>query len=306
MKRGNDMCRKVILDTDPGIDDTLAIAVALASSELDVIAISTVYGNVSLAHTSENARLICDILEKDVPIYSGASKPLVKIKPDASAIHGSDGLGNLRDKYRNQVESLNTVTEGLYNTYNLIKNSTEKITIIAVGPLTNIATLLLFDPSIKDNIEEIQIMGGGINRGNVNELSEFNFFSDAEAVEIVLNSGIKSYIATLNCTEEVYITPSELALLPETNLKQKLIKEAVGFYASEDRNLHDVCSVLMVTHPHLFETKEVSMQVIKSNDKTDGLTYLSNTLDNNTNMMSTVKREEIIKYLIEVISNEYA
>lgn len=300
------MKRKVIIDTDPGIDDTLAIALALASKELDVLAVSTVYGNVSLEHTTKNAELISDIFDSKVPIYSGASKPLVKVKADASDIHGFDGLGNLRAKYREGIAENAKAVEGLFNIYNIIKNSEEKVTIIAVGPLTNIATLLLFDESIKDNIEEIQVMGGGVNDGNTTEVSEFNFYSDSYAVDIVLNSGLPVYVSALNCTKSVYFTKEELSNLPENSHKQRLLKETIGFYAEQDTYLHDVCSVLMITHRDLFDTERLSLQVVSSDDLTDGMTYISNKKPDNVYFVTTKNREKLVNHVIEVIENEFA
>ena len=162
--------RKVIIDTDPGIDDLLAISLALVSEELDILALSTVFGNVNLEHTTKNAQLICDMLEKDIHIIKGAEKPLVYSRKQSAGVHGEDGMGGLRNKYRPTTPIKNEINVGISKLHKIIKESDEKVTIIALGPLTNIATLLLADETIKDNIEEIHIMGGGFAMGNVNEL----------------------------------------------------------------------------------------------------------------------------------------
>lgn len=304
--------RKVIIDTDPGIDDLLALSIALASPHLDVLAISTVFGNVSLDNTSQNAVLIADIFEREIPIFKGIDKPLFYQNKNVSSVHGNDGLGNLRNKYRKDVKPLNKLNEGLLNLYQAIKNSDEKLTIIALGPLSNIAALLLVDESIKDNIEEIHIMGGSDRVGNTTELAEFNFYSDAYAAKIVLTSDIPIYLSSLDVTRKVYFSEEELELFPQDTFKQKFIKESVEYYASLDPFMHDVCSILTLTHPHLFTFKQVAMDVIVSSDVSDGMSYIirdktveRNNLNKNIYFADTDKRSEIIEYITKVIKENY-
>lgn len=299
--------RKVIIDTDPGIDDLLALSLALASEELDIVAISTVFGNVSLDNTTANALLICDILEKNIKIIEGAHKPLVYENKRTAVVHGEDGMGGLRNKYREATPALNKVDKGIYELYNTIKQSDEKITIIAIGPLTNIATLLLADDSIKEHIDEIHVMGGGDRIGNTNELAEFNFYSDSYAAKVVLNSGLPVYLSGLDVTSKVYFTDEELAALANETPKQKFIKESVEFYAERDPFMHDVCAVLTVTHPELFELTDVAADVITSNDVTDGMQYIlrDKSLPQTTKFVDTNNREEIIKFIFDTIAKAY-
>ncbi len=300
--------RKVIIDTDPGIDDLLAIAIALESEELDVIAISTVFGNVSLEHTSQNALLICDVLEKELKIIKGAEKPLFYDRKGSASVHGKDGLGGLREKYKSKVEEKNILSNGIIELYNTIMTSEEKITIIALGPLTNIATLLLVDEKIKDKIEEIHIMGGGDRIGNSNELAEFNFYSDGYAAKIVLNSRIPIYLSGLDVTKKVYFTEEELNGLAESSLKQRFIKESVKYYASGDPYMHDICAVLTLTHPEFFEFKDVAADVIASDDITDGMQYIlrEGKAPQTTKFVDTTKRTEIIEYIFDTIKEKFA
>ncbi len=299
--------RKVIIDTDPGIDDLLALSLALASEELEVLAISTVFGNVSLENTVQNAQLICDVLEKDITIIEGVSKPIFYENKRTAVVHGEDGMGGLRNKYRKQVVNINNIEKGIKELYNLIKESKEKITIIAIGPLTNIATLLLADDSIKDNIDEIHVMGGGDRRGNTNELAEFNFFSDSYAAKVVLTSGLPVFLSGLDVTSKVYFTEEELSSLANESFKQKFIKESVEFYAERDPYMHDVCAILTVTHPELFTYTDVAADVITSNDITDGMQYIlrDTTIDKNVKFVDTDKRKEIIDVIFETIEKEY-
>ncbi len=295
--------RKVIIDTDPGIDDLLAISVALASPELEVSAISTVFGNVSLENTTANAKLICDIFEKKVKIIKGSDKPLFYGLKRKSKVHGEDGLGGLQQQYRNKVESLNIEEEGIVKLYEMIKNSDEKVTIIALGPLTNIAKLLLIDENIKDKIEEIHIMGGGINRGNINELVEFNFYSDGYAAQVVLKSSIPIYLSALNVTGKVYFSEKEFASLPTETLKQRFIKESVEFYIGLDPFLHDIVSVLTLVRPDLFTYEDVAINVITDPGITDGMSYIlrDQSINKNIKLVDTDQREQIIEHILNVL-----
>lgn len=300
--------RKVIIDTDPGIDDLLAISVALVSEEIDIIGISSVFGNVSLENTTLNAQLICDILEKDIKIIKGSDKPLFYERKRSSNVHGDDGMGGLRNHYRSKVEEKNQIYEGISELRDLIYNCDEKVTIIALGPLTNIAKLLLVDENIGERIEEIHIMGGGDRIGNVNELAEFNFYSDGYAAKIVMNSEIPIYLSGLDVTSKVYFKDEELEGLKEDTLKQRFIKESVQYYANLDPFMHDICAVLTLTHPELFTFKDVAADVIASNDVTDGMQYIlrDESIPKTTKFVDTNKREEIIKYIFDTINEKFS
>ncbi|NLC34028.1 MAG: hypothetical protein GX760_02035 [Erysipelothrix sp.] len=299
--------RKVIIDTDPGIDDLLALSIALASEQLDILAISTVYGNMGLEHTAPNAKLITEILEKDITLIRGSNKPLFHAKKPSATVHGNDGMGGLYDQYRGQTPERNTMIEGVSELYNLIKNSPDKITIIALGPLTNIATILLADETIADKIEEIHIMGGGDRVGNINELAEFNFFSDAYAAKIVLRSEIPIILSGLDVTHKVYFTDEEFEKVEDTSIKQTFIKDSVRFYANLDPYLHDVCSILTLTHSEFFTYKEVNVEIVASNDITDGLMYLGNTENKNIKIKytDTSERAAIIKHITDLLNEHY-
>ena len=296
--------RKVIIDTDPGIDDLLAIAVALESEELDVLAISTVFGNVPLHHTSKNAQLIADVFEKDVQIIEGSDAPLFYDRKNSAKVHGEDGLGGLHDKYSSQTPSLTNLDQGVSKLYEILKHSKEKITIIALGPLTNIAKLLLIDETIHEKIEEIHIMGGGIEKGNTNELVEFNFYSDSYAAQVVLSSKLPIYLSTLDVTAKVYFSDDEFELLENESLKQKMIKESIAYYIARDRYLHDVVSVLTVIKPELFTFKEVAMRVVCGTNEADGMSYVlrDQSLNKNIRLVDTNHRTEIIRSITNTVN----
>ena len=186
-------------------------------------------------------------------------------------------------------------------------NADEKITIIALGPLTNIAKLLLIDPEIENKIEEIFIMGGGDRIGNTTELAEFNFFSDSHAAKIVMNSNIPMTISGLDVTRKVYFTEEELEMLSDKNLKLKFIKDSVKYYANLDPFMHDICAVLTLTRPEFFTFTEVQTDVITGDNPADGMQYIvRNPVNKLTKLVDTNKREEIIQFVFEVLENKYS
>lgn len=294
---------KVIIDTDPGIDDLLAISIALNSPELDIVAISTVFGNVRLDNTTKNAKLICDMFDKDIKIIKGSEKPLFSDLKRRSNVHGEDGLGGLQGKFRKKVEEKNTEVDGVAELFKLIKESDEKVTIIALGPLTNIAKLLLTDESIHEKIKEIHIMGGGVGQGNINELVEFNFFSDSYAAKVVLTSDIPIYLSALNVTSKVYFTKEEFEALPTESLQQEFIKESVNFYINLDPYLHDIVSVLTLTRPELFTFEEVAMDVVTDPGVADGMSYIlrDDSINKNIKFVDTDQRLEIVKHISNIV-----
>lgn len=298
--------RKIIIDTDPGIDDLMALSVAGALEELDILAFSTVHGNVSLEHTTRNAQLISDLLELNIPIIKGAHKPLFYDKKEVSPVHGKDGLANMYDHFRAKVEIKNNIDEGVKVLLDLIDKQEEKVTIIALGPLTNIAKLILLDKDIKDKVDEIHVMGGGFGLGNINELTEFNFYSDSHAARIVLNSGIPIVLSPLDLTHKIYFTEEEFSKIEDSNDKLKFIKQSVEFYISFDPYMHDVCSVLTLVRPDLFEFESVDVGMVIGGGIADGQSYrVNNEPEYKVRVADTSKREEIIKTVFEILNEKY-
>ncbi len=158
--------------------------------------------------------------------------------------------------------------------HEIIQNSTEKITLIAVGPLTNIALLLRTFPEDKEKIEQISIMGGSITRGNVTSLSEFNFFVDPEAAKIVFESGVKIIMAGLNVTQKASITDEQIQFLDTIETKRtKFAHRILKYYASNDAGIHDPCSVIVLDNPEVFETEDMYIKIDVQNDETRGMSY---------------------------------
>ncbi|MBQ4019514.1 MAG: nucleoside hydrolase [Erysipelotrichaceae bacterium] len=213
------MPRKIILDVDTGSDDACAIMLAYLRKEIDLVAVCTVKGNQKIEYTTENTLRIRELLSADFPVYKGCSGSMVKnvvyprIPPTANAdaydeegnkIHIHQELFDL-PKAKRGVEEMSAPQ--FYVDY--LNRAKEKITIVAVGPLTNLALALVIDPGIVKNIEEIVIMGGGCNITNATLAAEFNIYDDPEAAQRVLHCGARITMVPLDATHTAYITQED-------------------------------------------------------------------------------------------------
>ncbi|GAA0370965.1 hypothetical protein GCM10008932_22980 [Alkalibacterium iburiense] len=183
--------RPIILDCDPGVDDAFAIAMAFLEDDLDVRAIHTVAGNVTVEHTTKNARGLVKVLGVDVPIAKGASGPLICDPHFAAEVHGENGFGGV------ELTDLAPLSEqtAMESYVTLLSEADEKVTIVATGPLTNLALLIKSYPHLLEKIDCISLMGGGLKGGNTTSAAEFNFFYDPHAAHIVFSSGLQNYQA---------------------------------------------------------------------------------------------------------------
>ena len=178
--------RKIIIDTDTATDDAVAIMMALKNDRFNIKAITTVAGNVDLNQATSNALYTCELCEKYIPVYKGESHPLKRKLETSKFFHGKDGLGDTGPYIPSKkAESENAINEII----SLINKHPNEIEIIAIGPLTNIAKVFTYEPSIIKKIKSLYIMGGiGEGKGNITEHAEFNFWVDPDAADIVLNS----------------------------------------------------------------------------------------------------------------------
>ena len=249
------MPRKIILDVDTGSDDACAIMLAHLHPDIQLEAVCTVKGNQPLKNTTENTLRIRDLLNADFPVYRGCATAFVKdlIKPElirAENIEAHDENGNpisIHSDYFDLPESKGKIEDKpapiFYVDY--LKNAKEPVTIVMVGPLTNLAVALLIDPSIVNNIEEIVIMGGGCDISNVTSSAEFNIYDDPEAAQRVIHCGAKITMVPLDATHKAYISQDD------SNELKKIGTPAALFAASmlDIRILvHDQCQPLEVEH----------------------------------------------------------
>ena len=271
------MARPIIIDTDPGIDDAVAIFLAAASPEVNLLGIVAVAGNVGLHHTAPNAAALTDLLRLDIPVGRGADGPLWRrdTKP-AEAVHGANGLGGYV-----LPPSERTVEPGLELMARLIRESPEPVTIIAIGPLTNIAGLVTFYPELKPRIDRLVLMGGGTldQMGNVTPSAEFNIYYDPDAAARVFASGLNITMVGLNVTNHALVGISHLPGLEGSEGEvAEITKHLLSTYRSkvEDNGTaqHDSVAVASVIDPSLVTTRLLHVDVENTGRLTAGQTVV--------------------------------
>lgn len=248
---------RILLDCDPGIDDVFAILCALRFA--DLAAITTVSGNVPLEHTTRNACSILDLAGvTDVPVHRGAARPLIREPAYADHIHGPRGLGEFQASNPHMTPSKTPALDAI-----LSHSEAGDATIVAIGPLTNVAEALRQDPTLAHRINYLHWMGGSATRGNVTSHSEFNAWVDPEAAAVVFESGTRVVMYGLDLTQQVRLGDADIETLrsaatPTSNTMAELL-EFYARNASSDASgkaIHDPCAVLGTTNPDLFDSAE--------------------------------------------------
>lgn len=257
------------MDCDPGIDDSLAILLALASDELDVRAVTTTFGNVDLRQTTKNALNVLELsgVKAPPPVGAGSSHPLKGRPPSARSVHGVDGLGN-----RNlpQPKSKPTTSDAVGLIISKV-DSGEVDTIIATGPLTNLARAISQGHEILRRIKEIYIMGGAVFvEGNITPYAEFNFYCDPDAADYVLNSKVPIVLVSLDATDKIDVMESHIEPLRRyPNRLSEFVAGIIDYSIDYHRqyrgatgaHLHDPIAVAMAVAPQLGNYEELSLGV---------------------------------------------
>lgn len=299
--------RPIIIDTDPGIDDALAIAIALFSDELDVKLITTVAGNVNLELVTYNAlRLLKYFNKENIPVAKGADAPLIREFIDASNVHGKSGMEGFEFPEPTQSVINENAVDAMRK---VILNSKEKITIVPIGPLTNIALLLKTYPEVKNNIEEIILMGGSSTRGNKGVMSEFNIATDPEAAYIVFHSGVKLTMVGLDVGLKALVFPEDSEKLKDMNKTGKMAYCLFKKYRSKSFNnglkMYDSSAIAYLLRPDMFEKVDAYTDIELNGNLTFGCTvvdlkgYLGKS--NNTTVCLDINQDEFRKWFLESI-----
>ena len=267
----------VVLDCDPGIDDAIAILVAARYAEL--VAITTVNGNVSLEKTTRNALVVTQIADLDVPVHRGSAEPLVPHVLDASHVHGDSGLGDgVGIELTRKVAS----DDGVGYLLEVVRER-DDIHLVAVGPLTNVALAIRRDPTFATRLRSLTIMGGSAAGGNVTAAAEFNIYVDPEAAAIVFGCGIVVRTIPLDLTHQVIATAEHIAQLrgagtPTASFVADLLahydRVALSARVPALGALHDPCAVLAVTNPELFGLKPRQVEIELDGRLTRGMTVV--------------------------------
>ncbi|MBU3192445.1 ribonucleoside hydrolase RihC [Clostridium algidicarnis] len=268
--------RKLIIDTDPGIDDAIAIAIALFSDKIDVELITTVAGNVSLDLVTENTLKLLTFFEKSIPVAKGLKEPLLEKFDDAKNVHGASGMDgyDFGEPCRSNLLKEHAV-EAMRRT---ILQSETPITIMAIGPLTNIAVLLKMYPEVKANIDEIVFMGGSLTRGNKTVMGEFNIATDPQAAKIVFMSGVKLVMAGLDMGLKALVYPEdseEIKIFGKTgHMMYSLFQKYRGGSFKTGLKMYDSCAIAYILCPEMYEITETFIDVETQSNLTMGCTIV--------------------------------
>jgi purine nucleosidase len=271
------MPRRIVIDTDPGTDDAVAILLALASPELEIAGLVAVAGNVPLVETERNARAVCELAgHPEVPVYAGCPRPIDGRLVTAAQVHAEHGLGRLTlPSPRSPLQPEHGVTF-LIDTLRSAAPGT--VTVCALGPLTNIAVALVMAPDIVGSIAELVLMGGASYAlGNVTPAAEFNIHADPQAAAIVFGSGAPITMVPLDLTLQVRSTPERIDRVralatPCCDAAALLMAPPLG----SDRifSLHDPCVIAWLLVPELFEGTQVNVAIETASDLTLGMTVV--------------------------------
>jgi purine nucleosidase len=265
----------IILDCDPGIDDALAIAFAHGHPGIDLIGITSVAGNVSLAKTTANALAVSEYIgAAGTPVTAGCAGPLLRPAYDARDVHGDSGLGGAVLPAAAASPAPGHAIEYIIDT---VRAAPGQITLVATGPLTNIALAVTREPRLAGWVREFVIMGGSTGRGNVTPAAEFNIWADPEAAAIVFRAGWTVVMLGLDVTLRTGAGPAVLQRMRELGpLGTELVLPALQQYRSVSEPsgppVHDVCAVAWVAQPGLFGLRPARVQVETTGQLTSGMT----------------------------------
>ena len=274
--------RKIIIDTDPGQDDAVAILLALGSpDEIDLIGITAVAGNVPLALTEKNARIVCELANRtDIPVYAGADAPLSRKLVTAEHVHGKTGLDGPQMADPTMPLQAGHAVDFLIET--LRSNPAKTITLCPIGPLTNIAMAFRKAPDVIERVQEIVLMGGAyFEVGNITPAAEFNIYVDPEAADIVFKSGVPIVVMPLDVTHKALTTAPRVQAFKDLNMNVgNMVAAWTNFFERFDKEkygsagapLHDPCTIAYLIKPDLFTGRHINVEIETQSELTLGMT----------------------------------
>ncbi|MBC2606686.1 nucleoside hydrolase [Pelagicoccus albus] len=263
--------RKLIIDCDPGVDDSLALILAIESKEIELIGITTVYGNADVDTTTGNALRVVELSGQPIPVARGAEVPsVIPPREHPDFVHGADGLGNTALPEPKLKPAAVRASEFIVQSIN---ESPGEVTLMAVGPLTNLAEALALDPSIVDKVKEVVVMGGVLYRpGNVTPVAEANIYSDPHAADLVFTSPWQVTMVGLDVTLKVFLSRTNLERICKENAHygpflHDIHQFYMAFYESREPGsdgcpVHDSSALMYLLRPSLFQTVSGPMRVV--------------------------------------------
>ncbi|MBP1924476.1 inosine-uridine nucleoside N-ribohydrolase [Sedimentibacter acidaminivorans] len=296
--------RNIIIDCDPGIDDIIALSFAIANEDkLNILGITTVAGNQSIEKVTSNTLKLISFFNKDIKIAKGQKGPLLREKCVVSKVHGENGMGDYElPEPKIQLSSDNAITF-LRDT---ILNCEDMVTLVPIGPLTNIALLIKTFPEVVEKIELLSIMGGSTDVGNYTPSAEFNVWADPEAANIVFKSGIPIVMSGLNVTHTTGLYREDVDSLLKSNGKvTHMCGKILDFYFKGDHvnngkftPIHDACSIMYLLYPEIYKYRHMKVEV----DCSEGLNRGNTVAD----VRDWVNYDETYpKVLLEVDSDKF-
>jgi inosine-uridine nucleoside N-ribohydrolase len=259
---GASSAHRIIIDTDPGVDDAIAILLALRSPELKVEAVTPVAGNVPLDFTLPNAMKLLELAGRsDIPVAAGASGPLVRTLVTAKYVHGNNGLGGV-ELPEPTMRPVNETAPELIR--RMVRASPGEISIVAVGPLTNVALALRADPGLAPMIRSIVVMGGSLSGGNITPVAEFNFYVDPEAARIVFDSGVPLTMVGLDVTNKALVRQEHLKILdsvktPVCDFAARILRATMARWSKDGGQtvaLHDPLTVASLIDAEILKLRD--------------------------------------------------
>ena len=274
------MARKIIIDTDPGQDDAVAILLALASPELEVLGLSVVAGNVPLHHTLKNALTLCELAGRpDLPVHAGCEAPLARKLVTAEHVHGKTGLDGVTLPEPAITPAPGHAVDFLIET--LRREPAGTVTLVPIGPLTNIAAAFQRAPDIVERVQEIVLMGGAyFEGGNITPSAEFNIYVDPEAAKIVFASGAPLVVMPLDVTHKALTSRAWVEGMAAMGRIGQAVARWTDFferydrekYGSEGAPLHDPCTIAWLIAPELFAGRHINVEIETESELTLGMT----------------------------------
>ncbi len=301
------MAIPIILDCDPGTDDAFALLLALASPELEVLAVTVAGGNVGLECTLPNALALVALAEARVPVYAGADRPLLGAFVNETRVHGIDGLGGIA------LPTGGTAVPGVAADAirAILRSAPQRVTLVGIAPATNLALALMTEPPLADRVEQILLMTGAWGEGNATPAAEFNALNDPEALAVLLACDRPVVLVTLDLTEQALCTPARLAAFKQAGVGRCIarlhdIQATVPLgprFGGTGAALHDPCAIAWLIRPDLFTARDCAVSVDLGPGPCRGRTIIDrwnrSGLPHNATVLQTLQADEFFALLSE-------